>query len=405
MPPLFFVLCIAALFLSRLPGTADVNVWKAWIDGLSEAGFIAGYNAGAGHIVQPPLGMLLLVASHRISPWLGVPVYVWPAVGWTGYALCVWAFLVLGAAVSWRVTGRAVWAVAFQLAFTLNLVYGYFDLFGIPFFLLAIHGLANRRWSAAWCWMLLAVLIKWQFLVFVPFMALHALREFAVARPRPWKREAIALAPAAAIALVAVLVVGPGTLRSLSRGLAHDTLSGYALNTPWLLTWAMHLRWPESYGPLEDGMIHVLRTQDTRVLALVRLLFGTSFLFALWRQWRLAPSPETVLRTMLAGYLAYFLFNKGAHENHLVPAIGLAGYLAWREPRWRPAAVAVAVAANLNMYFFYALDGTDRGSGRVMLGLDLSLPLALAYVIALGWIFLDLCGLWPPGRGARPRAS
>lgn len=402
MPALFVVACLANLMLARLPGTADVNVWNAWAEGLQDTGFTTGYNAGAGHLLQPPLGTLMLYVTHQISPWIGLPAHLWPEAGWTGYAVSVWLFLVFGALLTLRITGSAGWAAAFQLAFALNALYGYFDLFGIPFFLLGLHTLARRRWNWACLCFLTAALIKWQFLVFAPFVVLYMLRDFAAVRPFPWKPYARALAPALGLLLLVLLVVGRGTLLSLSRGLAHDTLSGYALNAPWILTWAMHVRWPESYGPLDEGAIHVLRTQDTRVLALVRLLYGTSFLLVLWRQWRTTHSYENLLRAMLAGYLAYFLFNKGAHENHLVPAMALAGYFAWRTPRWRPAALTIAIAANLNMYFFYALNGADRGALRVAGGIDTSLLLSVAYVAALSLIYLQLCGLTGKSCGVAP---
>jgi len=362
------------------------------VNGLSEAGFVAGYNAGVGHIVQPPLGMVMLCVSYYASPWIGLPVHIWPAAGWTGFSILVWTFFMAGSVLTRRITASPGWAVAFQLAFMLSAIYNYFDLFGIPFYLLSLHFLAQRRWLGAYFWILVAVLIKWQFLLFVPFIALYALRDFAGERSLAWKRHAIALAPAAGLLLLIALAVGHGTFLSFVRGLSHDTLSGYALNTPWLLTWAMHSYWPESYGPLDEGMIHVLRTRDTRVLALVKLLFGSTYLYALWRQFRSPQSVDTMLCSMLAGYLAYFLFNKGVHENHLVPAVVLGGYLAFRQPQWRPAALVVAVAANLNMYFFYALDGADRGAARVVAGLDTSFLLAALYVSVLGLAYLALCG-------------
>lgn len=401
---LFAALSAAALALCALPGTADVNVWRAWSEGLAEAGFLSGYNAGAGHILHPPLGMLLLHAAHEIAPILGLPAHVWPEYGWTGFKLAVWVVLVGGGLVVWRISGAGRWALAFLVAYLLNsVVYGAFDLFGIPFLILAIHAFSQRRTAWALAWYSLAALIKFQFLIFAPFIALYAIRS-AVASDSPVLGRWRDYLPAALIWAVVLVFAGHGTLLALERGIAHDTLSGYALNSGWILTWAMHVRWPESYGPLQDGLIEVLRTRDTRVMALVRFSFGAAFLFALWRQWRGPQTMDGLLRAMLAGYLAYFLFNKGVHENHLAPAVAVAGYLAWRDRGWLWDAVVVAVAFNLNMFFFYAIGGSDRGNARVVAGFDLSLPLALLYVLALGCIYARLLGVgrthWSPG-GAR----
>jgi hypothetical protein len=175
------------------------------------------------------------------------------------------------------------------------------------------------------------------------------------------------------------------------------------MNLGWILTWAMHVVWPDSYGPLQEGYIKVIRTQDTRVLGMLKVLFYLFFALALWRQWRAPSTPENLWRFMLAGYLAYFLFNKGAHENHLVPTMLVAGYMAWREVKWLPVAIAFAVLTNLNMFFFYGLDGLDRGDARVAWGIDSSLPLAVVYVVVVGLIYLKLLGPWMISRTPCPR--
>lgn len=396
---LFAAVSAAALLLCALPGTADVNVWRAWSEGLAEAGFLTGYNAGVGHILHPPLGMLLLQVAHEFAPHMGLPAHVWPAYGWTGFKLAVWMFLVGGGLVVWRVTGDGRWALAFLVAYLLNsVVYGAFDVFGMPFLILAIHAFSQRRTAWALIGFSLAALIKFQFLIFAPFIVLYAIRLARTSDSNARWRDYL---PAALIWSVVLAFAGRGTLLALERGMAHDTLSGYALNSGWILTWAMHVRWPESYGPLQDGLIEVLRTRDTRILALVRITFGAAFLFALWRQWRGPRTVDVLLRAMLAGYLAYFLFNKGVHENHLAPAVAVAGYLAWRDRGWLWDAVVLAAAFNLNMFFFYALHGVDRGDARVVAGFDLSLPLALLYVAVIGCIYARLLGFgrshWPPG--------
>lgn len=395
---LFAAVSAAALALCAFPGTADVNVWRAWSEGLAEAGFLPGYNAGVGHILHPPLGMLLVHASHEFAPVLGLPAHVWPEYGWTGFKLAVWGFLAGGGLVVWRISGDGRWALKFLVAYLLNsVVYGAFDLFGIPFLLLAIHAFSQQRTARALIWYSLAALIKFQFLIFAPFIALYLIRPAGTSDfPARWRDYL----PAALIWAVVLVFAGHGTLLALQRGIAHDTLSGYALNSGWILTWAMHVRWPESYGPLQDGLIEVLRTRDTRILALVRITFGAAFLFALWRQWRGPRTTDGLLRAMLAGYLAYFLFNKGVHENHLAPAVAVAGYLAWRDRGWQWDAAVLAVAFNLNMFFFYAMNGADRGDVRVVAGFDVSLLLAFVYVAALGFIYARLLGFgganWPP---------
>ncbi|MBL7648696.1 MAG: hypothetical protein JNK74_21175 [Candidatus Hydrogenedentes bacterium] len=399
-------LLLLALLLAALPGTADVNVWKMWVDNLNRLGFVQGFTTGEGHILQPPLGMLLLVLAHNASAWIGLPDHVWPAWGLTSFDLSLWLALVASALAVRHVT-RSPWlAVAFVAAFLLNgVVYGYFDIYCVPFWLLGMHASTEEKPGRAAFLLLIAVLIKWQFLVFVPFVGLHFLRGLfqSPMEIRAIARRAMPYLPAVLLLAVVLLLLGRGSMLSLARGAAHDTLSGYAMNLGWLLTWAMHVVWPDSYGPLQNGYIDVIRTQDTRVLGLLKVLFYSTFALALWRQWRAPSTPENLWRFMLAGYLSYFLFNKGAHENHLVPTMLVAGYLAWRERKWLSVAVAFAVLTNLNMYFFYGLDGVDRGNARVVWGMDWSLPLAVVYVVVVGQIYLKLLGPWPGFQGRRRR--
>lgn len=386
-------LLLLALLLAALPGTTDVNVWKMWVDGLNRLGFVQGFTEGEGHILQPPLGMLLLVLAHNASAWIGLPDHVWPASGLTSFDLSLWLALVASALAVLHVT-RKVWlAVIFVAAFLLNgVVYGYFDIYCVPFWLLGMHAIAENRPGRAALLLLVAVLIKWQFLVFVPFVGLYFLRDLFQSQNdiRTLTRRAVPYLPAVLLLVAVLLILGRGSMLSLARGAAHDTLSGYAMNLGWILTWAIHVVWPDSYGPLKDGYIEVIRTQDTRVLGMMKVLFYTSFALALWRQWRAPSTPENLWRFMLAGYLAYFLFNKGAHENHLVPTMLVAGYMAWRDAKWIPMAVVFVVLTNLNMLFFYGFDGADRGDVRVVWGIDWSLPLAVVYVVVVGMLYLKL---------------
>ena len=391
-------LSLLALLLSALPGTADVNVWHAWVEGLNRLGFVEGFNTGEGHILQPPLGMLLLVLSYNASPWVGLSAHVWPGYGLTSYDLSLWLSLVASTAAVLYVTRNARAGIVFLVAFLLNgVVYGYFDIYCVPFWILGMNAITEEKPGRAAFFMLLAVLIKWQFLVFVPFVGVYLLRRIF---SKPWggvnsfQRRLLPFVPAVLLLLAVLLILGRGSMLSLARGAAHDTLSGYAMNLGWILTWAMHVVWPDSYGALQDGYIEVIRTQDTRVLGLMKVLFYSSFALALWRQWRSASTPENLWRFMLAGYLSYFLFNKGAHENHLVPVMLVAGYMAWRETRWMTIAVVSAVLTNLNMIFFYGLDGMDRRAVRVIDGIDWSLPLAVVYVIVVGAIYLKLLDFW-----------
>ncbi len=407
---IFITLSVATFFLSALPGTLDVNIWYGWTAQLNRLGPVAGYNADVGYILHPPLGLILIWLSHDVPAHFGVPVYLWPNIGFTGYGVCIWLSLVGCSLLVVRMTGRLWLGVLFQVAFTLNtVVYGYFDVWGIPFLLLAMEATTREKPGTAFSWALLASLVKWQYLLVLPFFFLYVLmacRGTSNDRFQWVRRLFVAITPGLCIVLVFLLFFGKGMMLSFGRGLSSPELSGHALNVSWLITWAMHIVWSESYQALENGLIEVIRTRDTRVLLLVRSLFGAAYAFSLWRLWSRPARADHFLHCMLAGYLAYFVLNKGAHENHLVPAMVIAGYLAWRQPTWRWGALSIAVIGNVNMFAFYNIMGQERREARLVLGMDYSLPLALvASVVLLGIYCALLMGERSRDNGVAPVAS
>ena len=79
------------------------------------------------------------------------------------------------------------------------------------------------------------------------------------------------------------------------------------------------------------------------------------------------------------------------HENHLFVAVVLAFMLMLHErthEHWAIVAT-LAVMLNVNMFLFYGVDGTARLSPVV--GIDLSVILALLYAVA--WLLLALYAL------------
>ena len=87
------------------------------------------------------------------------------------------------------------------------------------------------------------------------------------------------------------------------------------------------------------------------------------------------------------GYLCYFTFNTGVHENHLFLVTILAVVLYWREESWRANAVILLLMANINLFLFYGVDG-DLHFPRRFAGVDIALPLAILNVL----FFIYLCG-------------
>ena len=75
------------------------------------------------------------------------------------------------------------------------------------------------------------------------------------------------------------------------------------------------------------------------------------------------------------------MFSAGVHENHLFLASLLAFLLWWQDALWWRVAVAVAVAANLNLVAFYGWTGyTTR---TLVAGIDATVWVAAFNVVLL----------------------
>lgn len=86
-----------------------------------------------------------------------------------------------------------------------------------------------------------------------------------------------------------------------------------------------------------------------------------------------------LLYTLLS-YLAYVIFGIGAHENHLLAA-GIPNRVpAHLNPKYRQLFLIGSLAANINLFIFYGIDGRNLPFSRLVWGFDTSILLAVVYV-------------------------
>src|SRR5260370_27569027 len=80
----------------------------------------------------------------------------------------------------------------------------------------------------------------------------------------------------------------------------------------------------------------------------------------------------------MLGYLAYFLFNTGVHENHLFPISCLAWILVFIDSSQLLRGINLSVAANINLFLFAGVFG--QGLPRVIAGVDITIWFTLANI-------------------------
>lgn len=366
----------APLFL-RLPGTVDMSIWLDWLGFLRQHSLVDAYRLAAPD--YPPLSFVLLWLVDRAGSALGLSAF---AALKLSLLLALW--LTSALVLVW--TRRPALAALAQLALVLNAVaHGYLDVYGAPFLLMSLWALQSGRPRSFAAWLALSALTKWQPLIAAPFLLPCALSLFP--ERTPMLRRWLALALAGLTPLVVLLCVFDlEPVRAFGRTLQHPMLSANALNFDWLYTWMLHLVAPRRFGRLAAGRVFIIETRDFAILLLPRLLFLASYLVALARTWR-RPSARTLegaLPCATLGYLAYFMFNPGVHENHLYLVTVLALASAWLAPHAWPLLRVWIVFANLNLLLFYGLDGTGPHVSRVY-GVDLSVPLAALGLALFAW--------------------
>jgi hypothetical protein len=122
---------------------------------------------------------------------------------------------------------------------------------------------------------------------------------------------------------------------------------------------------------------------------MVKLLFVICYLGAFWRLIKFRSSFQAALELSLLGYLAYFTFNTGVHENHLFLATILATAAAALSPDKRLRAVLIVAISNLNLITFYGLTGNGLASNPVV-WMDVTLLFSAVNVVLFLFLWGDL---------------
>jgi hypothetical protein len=367
------------------PGTEDVDLWKFWMQNVSRLGLRAGYEATPDS--YPPGAFAILLGVTKVAAALGVRRFL-------VFKLTLVLFLCATALVFWLWTRNRTLALALYLALALNSVaLGYLDILVAPSLVAALWALRRERWALAGLCYALSLQPKWQPAILGPFVVLWVGLAAPCGLGPAIRRLAAFAAPALAVAGASFLAVGAAYPKSLLHATGHSYLSGNALNAPWLVGYGLRAWRPEVYGGLSSGPDAlkgehlILDTRDPALVVPLRLAFLGLYALALALLARRGRGFGDFLACALLGYVGYFAFATGAHENHLFLAVLVAAALAGVEPgRWLPFA-GWAAAANLNLWTFYGLEGSvPQVAGIVGLSLIfalMNLGLVAAGVLAL----------------------
>jgi hypothetical protein len=374
-----------AIALLCLPsfGGPDVKLWLTWMETLSEHGLVEGYQRIDGN--YPPLSHLFLFLVARFGEALGISHFL---------ALKTGLFLFqLAATGTILAMSRSFWvAAAFNFGTVLNdVALGYLDVVFAPFLIGAVWAWRGGRPLLGATLFTITLLIKWQPLVIVPFVALYlfdisdgtsALRALC----SPLFRRVVLLA-AAVVLLLSPFGLEP--LRAMGHAGTQPDLSDNAINLPWLEEWVLKVLFSSSYSPFDE--LQIWRA-PTSVMILQKAVCACGLLYVLHLFLQAEKSLDNLLLASVAGFLTYTTLNAGVHENHVATAVILTFILMAHVKRDgdtscladRTIAVLVVAMLNINLFLFCGITGLPVVP-RVV-GMDVSVALAPLFIAT--WVLL-----------------
>jgi hypothetical protein len=367
---------LIALSFLYSPGTGDVAIWRNWIDQMSAFGLVGGFvHSGTDY---PPLSLIILATVSRCTDAFGITVFL-------ALKCSLFIFLIATAAAFYWFSRNLVLTAALEFSLILNSVaLGYLDIYFAPFLIAAFFCLQRGHFKIGVLMFAISCAIKWQPLLIAPFICIYVIAaagEGLSGRDKVYKRAMPFIIAALVVVRPLVVTFGSGAIiGSLQRAMTrHNFSSGCALNFGWLHTWVLHLWAPEKYGSLQSGQIDLIQSRDALLMLPEKILFYLSYAAILIAFALQKKTFKQLLVYSMLGYLSYFLFNTGVHENHLFPIACLAWILVFIDSSQLVRAITLSIAANINLFVFYGVFGPQR-LPCVIAGVDITLLFALANI-------------------------
>jgi hypothetical protein len=349
-PFLLLTLGLLSCSLLNAPGTIDMHTWARWTQDYLDYGPLAGY--AHNKTDYPPLMIFIFYVFAKGFSLCSVGSFM-------AIKTAILFFALLATFLVYCWTKNYALTALFHLSFIINSVcLGYADVILGSFLIFALMQLHKGNLLVFALAYSLAIFIKWQALIIAPFLALYVFFLDGSRRGLLQNLRATSL-PFLVISGVVISAYGVTPVYdAFAWAFHHLWLSGYALNMHWLITFLYQAFSPELFGGLNHGEISFIATQQLPLpFLLAKLVFAAGFCSVLFVFARVKSGFENLLVFALAGYLLYFTFNTGVHENHLFLALILGVMLSAVNASYLSLTLYIALAFNINMLFFYGIDG------------------------------------------------
>jgi hypothetical protein len=288
-------LLVQFIFINS-PGTSDVSIWLSWMEAAWTKGPIDGYSAVFDY---PPLSYLILAILSFISH----------ALNWSDFSVLKLALIFATTCsffAAFMLTGSVYASICVLLiCFVNGVLLGYLDVLYAPLLILTFYYLRCSKLSLATLFFSLSCLIKWQPLILFPFLFIYILKK----EPVNWVQ--LLIIPLLLFAC-ALLVFGTLPFETFKHAISHRTLSANALNFMWLFSVLSNI----------DPLTSIQKLGNTFAPYSSKVIFLLMYSCLLLVAYRRTLELNSTVYYGILGFLSYYVFNYGVHENHLfVPAI------------------------------------------------------------------------------------
>ena len=375
--------CIMSLSFFNFPGTTDVDIFKHWINNVTQYGLVKGYVANDE--AYPPICSMILFCVSKISSFLGITIMA----SFKG-SLLIFLLSTSLAVLLW--TKDILVASMMQLSLVLNtMALGYIDIYFAPSLVLAFWALKQKKMPLFSVFFTISCLTKWQPVIVLPIIFIHitGVESLSDFKSVDWKQLFVsAVLPGLLVFFVFVCFFGREMVAAFDEATSDVTLSGNAANMPWIVTHFLHYLAPERYGPLIAGQASYI-IPNLQLALPFRLIFYFTYILTMLSSITCKKNFINLLIYSVVGFLCYSTFNTGVHENHLfVPCV--LGLLLYGENRkYLNTAIVIALLFNINMFIFYGIDGKAFPFNRVA-GVDVALLLSISSVIFFLVMFIPI---------------
>ncbi len=395
---LIVLLILITLSYFHSPGQGDVRFWLKWIESVDAHGPFMSFESpertplGIESVQEPypPFASLISFSTAKMSHLFSTDYF-------TALKLSLTLFLFLSSFIFWIWTRDFFITAIFHFSLLLNSVMLVFiDIYFVPTLILSLWSLKERKMTAFTIFYSVSCLIKWQPIIIAPFILLYILN---IKKTAEWKeidyRGIVinVLSPMIIIVITTFSLFGMPFLKSLASAVTEPYLSGNALNFGWIMTYFLQVFFPDKVGPLIEGEARYIMTASLKLVLLPKLLFFFSYAAAFLAFFKKEKSFENLIYYSLVGFLAYFIFNTGAHENHLFVTTILAVILVFLNREHLMISLYIIIMSNLNLIIFFGTDGKGLGFSRVV-GVDITLLFSLLNVVFYLLIWNRACLKW-----------